>query len=116
MRLVIAGPRDLCDPYIVVPALWQYPRWLQVTEIVHGDAKGVDSVVRQIFTGWLPVTPFPAQWRVYGKYAGPMRNALMAAYGDELLAVRRGYTPGTANMIRTMQAHGKPVFIQEVLS
>jgi hypothetical protein len=45
------------------------------------------------------VKSFPADWRLYGRSAGMIRNRQMANYADALLAIWDGRSPGTANMI-----------------
>jgi hypothetical protein len=54
-----------------------------VTEVVSGCAAGVDRDGE----AWaerkgIPVRRFPADWKRYGRGAGPVRNREMAAYAD----------------------------------
>lgn len=59
----------------------------------------------------IPVKQFPADWDQFGKAAGHIRNKQMAEYADALVAVWDGKSPGTKNMITTMQSLNKPVYI-----
>jgi hypothetical protein len=49
-----------------------------------------------VFNG-LPVADFPADWKKFGKAAGMIRNAEMAAYADVVIAFAGGR--GTDNMV-----------------
>lgn len=46
-----------------------------------------------------PVKPFPADWKKFGKSAGPIRNREMGAYGDAGIGFWDGHSPGTKDMI-----------------
>jgi hypothetical protein len=81
-------------------------------EIISGGAYGVDFCAEVFATRRnLPFTIFKAEWDTYGKRAGFIRNAQMAEYADALIAVWDGSSRGTAHMIKTMEALGKPVFV-----
>lgn len=87
----------------------EFDLWDHATEIVHGGCRGVDSAANQIFESRLPVVAFPAKWDEHGRAAGPIRNAEMAAYADELLLIWDGKSRGSASMKREMEKAGKPV-------
>lgn len=81
---------------------------LGVTELRHGDAKGVDrraaAEVSQKLRG-VKVRPFPAPWRTllgYNARAGLERNSVMLLTGSvvEVLFAFPGDT-GTAHCVRT---------------
>lgn len=42
---------------------------------------------------------YPADWKQYGRRAGPIRNEKMAQAADALVAFWDGSSPGTKNMI-----------------
>lgn len=74
------------------------------TEIVSGGATGVDALVK-IFARMhnIKYKEFAAAWDVHGNAAGPIRNAEMAKYADELIAfVVRSESHGTEDMINKM--------------
>lgn len=106
MITIIAGPRDFFRYGALVRAIYELP-W-KITEVVHGAASGVDTLAKRwARENGIPSKPFPADWNSYGKAAGPIRNNLMAKYGEALLALqynteivsegKRGQ--GTQNMI-----------------
>ena len=71
-----------------------------ITELIEGGAKGVDSLAKVwAEENGLPITEFKADWKIYGRGAGPVRNQKMAEYADALIAVWDGESRGTKNMI-----------------
>jgi hypothetical protein len=84
---------------------------LNPTEIVSGGAKGVDASAEWFAeVGKRPFKLFPADWDKHGKSAGPLRNREMAQYGDALLLIWDGKSPGSANMKAAMHRLKKPVY------
>lgn len=83
-----------------------------MTEEVCGMANGAD-----IFGGkyarsiGIPVKMFPADWKTYGKGAGPIRNAEMADYCDCGIGFLWDNSRGTANMINQLRNRDKPCFV-----
>lgn len=116
MRLIVAGSRDITDRRIVREAIEDADLLFgPVDEIVHGGARGVDSIAHDIAKakGFPKVTPMHAEWDKYGKAAGPKRNAKMAEYGDALVAVWDGKSPGTHDMIERAMARGLDVLVYQ---
>lgn len=112
VKLIIAGSRGLSPGIhfindLVTKSINEVP-----TEIVSGMAKGVDLSGEAYghFMG-TPIKRFPADWSQYGRSAGMVRNGQMADYGDYLLAIWDGISKGTKNMIKEMDARGKPVLV-----
>lgn len=113
-KLIIAGGRDITSSEV----------WNQIDDyitrsqdsvdinyiIVSGGAKGVDTMGEGIAKHHnFPVHRFPADWKKFGKSAGPKRNMLMAIHADRLLLVWDGKSRGSASMKREMEKQGKPV-------
>jgi hypothetical protein len=121
VKLIVAGPRDLivtdAEIHDAVDRLLATHN-LVPSEVVSGNQHGVDRCgERWAAAVGLPVKPFPvtpAEWRTYGKSAGPRRNGMMADYGDALLAIRHKVTNGTSNMIDKMRQRKKPFLVVEV--
>lgn len=61
----------------------------------------------------LPVQEFPANWNLYGKRAGPIRNGQMLEEGkpEMVVAFRGPNSRGTQNMINQAEKAGIPVQI-----
>lgn len=107
MRLVIAGTRTALITHEEIRDWITISGWT-VTEIVTGDARGVDwSAFTYALDNDIFFTLFNADWSL-GHKAGPLRNERMAAYGDCLLAFWDGQSRGTKHMIATMKGY-KPI-------
>ena len=121
MKLIIAGGRDFaCTPgkleehYILgANAMNAVFQMHNITEVVCGKAKGADSFGEsKAKANDIPVAEFPADWEVYGKRAGPVRNAQMGDYADMALIFWDGKSRGTKNMIDYMKKLKKPVILK----
>lgn len=116
-KLIVAGGRDFVD----------YARCQRVindlasskdmygdynVSIVSGMARGADALGAQFARdNNVKLYKFPANWDMYGKRAGFMRNEQMGRFADGLLAFWDGKSKGTDHMITFMQSLGKPVHI-----
>ena len=115
MRVIIAGGRDIHSYDIVDDAVGaaieEYG--FEITEVVSGYARGVDTVGEawSIVNGLGYATPFPADWDRFGKSAGYRRNEEMADYADALIAVWDGESRGTKHMIDIARRKGLEVFV-----
>jgi hypothetical protein len=114
VKIIVAGSRTIDDLPLVagaVHAAWQEWGCPDVEEFVSGCADGVDRLGERIaqYTG-KPVMKFPADWSRWGRAAGPRRNKEMAEYADALVLVWDGKSPGSRNMLTTMQALGTPIY------
>jgi hypothetical protein len=113
MRVIIAGTRSISSPEEVSLAIRQ--SGFPVTEIVSGGCGGVDRVGEAwATTNRIPTKVFYAEWQIYGRAAGPIRNAKMAEYADALVAVWDGESRGTRSMIDLAGKSGIPVYIKIV--
>lgn len=114
MKLIIAGSRTLKPCIDLLGSLIYMELGLVPTEIVCGEANGVDKAgerfAKEYNTDGLPVAYFPADWEMHGRSAGPIRNRMMAEYGDALLLIWDGKSAGSNNMKGQMKALGKPVY------
>ena len=106
MKLLVCGGRDYQD----FAAVYREIERLKPDVVIHGAARGADSLAgiaaqRMGITVW----PFPADWKMHGKSAGPIRNRKMLKEGmpDKVLAFPGGR--GTADMIAQAKAAGVEV-------
>ena len=110
MKTIIAGGRNVTEADILESALDELP-W-QISEVVSGGAKGVDQMGEEwAERNGVPVKQFKADWKTYGRAAGPKRNEQMADYGEALLAIWDGKSKGTANMIKNAEKQGLTVHV-----
>lgn len=115
MKWIIAGSRKFGDPAYVWRCLDFYYKQGSIDEIVSGMADGPDIY------GWayakgknIPVKEFPvvqADWDLYGKKAGHLRNEKMADYADIAIIFWDGLSPGSNNMIANMKRRKKPYYL-----
>lgn len=111
MRTIVAGSRSVTDQSVVDAAI-KGCGWTP-TVIISGTARGVDTLGEN----WarannVPIERFPANWSLYGKRAGYLRNQQMADNADALIAVWDGQSHGTHHMIAIARSAGLKVFIQ----
>ncbi|CCF85392.1 SLOG family protein [Nitrolancea hollandica] len=116
MKVIIAGSREVTDYQVVAEAVELSGWGDQITEVVSGAARGVDTLGEHWATNrdrrrFIEVTRYRAKWGVYGPTAGKRRNWQMAEYADALVAVWDGMSPGTAHMIAAMTKLRKPVYV-----
>ncbi len=110
MKVIIAGSRTITCPAIVSTAIAD--SGFEITEVVSGGARGVDKVGERIARDFgIKVRRFPANWEMYGKAAGPMRNREMAKYADAAIVVWDGVSSGSKHMIDTAKKAGLKVFV-----
>jgi predicted Rossmann fold nucleotide-binding protein DprA/Smf involved in DNA uptake len=110
MKVIIAGGRDILDYKLVLNAIRESK--FDITEVVSGMAKGVDTLAVQYANeNDLVITPFFADWNTHGRAAGPIRNRQMAEYGDALIAIWDGESRGTKNMIEEATKRKLQVFV-----
>ena len=77
--------------------------------VVSGGADGVDIIaeVTALIRG-LTVRRLPAEWEVYGKGAGFIRNQKIVDACDRLVAFWDGSSKGTADTLEKVRKSGKP--------
>lgn len=107
MRVLVCGGRDYFNGDMIAHALSQLPA---DAILVHGAAPGADSVCAH---WWYDiqgrtVDPHPANWKKYGKAAGPIRNQEMLDSGVDLVVAFPGHQ-GTADMVRRAKKAGVEV-------
>jgi len=106
MRVIICGGRDYNDVEVVRRAIREHG----VTEIAQGGAPGADTcAIQAAMEQDIPFETHPADWRQYGRSAGPIRNQDMLEQfePDAVIAFPGG--KGTADMIRRARDAGVKV-------
>jgi hypothetical protein len=118
VRIIVCGSRDWDDYGLFCSALEQCVAEVQALVIVHGAARGADTMAdrwvsdRASMNYRVSVERHPADWDRHGKGAGPIRNRAMAKAGaDRCLAFWDGESRGTLDMITVATQHGIPVRI-----
>lgn len=92
----------------------------EITHLVQGGAKGADQLSRfWAQTRYVPFTEFPANWRLHGKAAGPIRNQAQLDYllsWDEDMAVIAFHpdiesSKGTKDMVTRAEKAGVKTYV-----
>jgi len=111
MKTIIAGSRNITELKYVEEAIVE--SGFTITEIVSGGAKGIDSLGEYYGTKHkIPIKKFPANWKLHGKKAGPIRNEEMAKYAEALIAIWDGKSTGTRDMINRAIKKGFKVYVK----
>jgi YspA, cpYpsA-related SLOG family len=117
VRVLICGDRNWTDYDLIVRTLEGLGASAPLGHtVIDGVARGADSLGnRAAMTLWPRINHmrFPADWRKFGKAAGPIRNRQMLATGrpDLVLAFHDDleHSKGTADMVRIARQAGVPV-------
>ena len=108
MKVAVIGGRTFNDYELVKETLTK----LDITLLISGGAKGADTLgERYAKERGYDVKLFPADWKTYGRKAGPIRNLQMAEYGDMLIAFWDNTSSGTKNMIENAKKLGLIVHV-----
>lgn len=110
MRTIVCGGRDFDN--------WM---WLfhvldvvepPITVLIHGAYRGADSLAKAwAIDRGIQEIPFPAEWDLYGKGAGPRRNTMMLLKGGAQRVIAFPGGSGTTDMITQAMTHSVPVVI-----
>ena len=108
MRVLVCGDRHWTDRGAILDRLKRLPPG---TVIIHGAAKGADTIAGEVAVSLgFAVEPYPADWKRYGRAAGPIRNAKMLQDGkpDLVIAFHADIeaSKGTKNMLGLARASG----------
>jgi len=125
MKVAIVGDRTVTDSTIVDKAVKQ--SGFNVTEVVSGGAKGVDSLaVQWASDNGIPFTEFKAKWndlsakgaviktnkwgKKYNAQAGFDRNTQIVNYAEATIAIQpNGPTSGTQDTVSKTKKAKKPL-------
>ncbi len=118
-HLLVAGTRTY-ENYDEFSYVMDYlDQNLKTIEIVHGGAKGADSMAdRYAKEHNLLLKVFPANWDLYGKQAGYIRNREMHKYLSQFerkgcILFWDGKSKGTAHNIGLAEDYGIPLKIYD---
>lgn len=116
MKLLVTGSRFQKDRIFVWKTLDYLHRRHLFDCVIHGDAEGTDSLAKQwAIARGIHQVPFPADWKRWGRSAGPRRNAEMILENPDVVAVFPGGN-GTADMERraTARAETHPIQVYKI--
>ena len=117
MKVAIIGSRKYKNYNVFskcLDAFFEKIGWTP-TMVYSGGAKGVDEMAEKYCVHHsIPITIHYAQWKKYGKAAGPIRNELIVKNSDIILAFPRKGGKGTQNAIKIAKRHAKEVYAKWV--
>ena len=107
MKVLVCGDRNWSEEAPIRRELEKLPSG---TMIIHGAARGADTLAEKVARDLgLPFMFFPAQWELFGKAAGPIRNMKMLACDPDLvMAFHKDIdaSKGTKHMVGIAKARG----------
>lgn len=118
MRVLVCGSRHFNDYYKLCNEMdsLNLDEHQPIT-IIEGGARGADTLAGKYAEecGW-ELEVYPADWKTYGRRAGPIRNSQMLKEGkpDLVVAFRAPNSRGTQNMINQAEKAGIPVKVIEI--
>ena len=114
MRILICGSRNYNSVQNIMEYLERTPLGPGETTIVHGAARGADSIAGELAESMgFNVEPHPADWDKYGRSAGIRRNIEMLSTGiDHVVYFSKDLenSKGTSHMVRIAREAGVPAF------
>lgn len=117
MRTLVYKSREFNNYEILEEILDRYEGKYAITEIIEGEARG-DNTLLRIYGEHrgIPVRSFSADWNLYGKRAGDIRNAALLAEEkpEWVIVLRRPESLATENMIKQARKAGVPVNVYDV--
>jgi len=109
MKTLICGGRDFHDYNALCQAMAQLPFTPMI--VIQGGQDGADKLgQRWAIEHGIHSAEVPALWKVFGKPAGPKRNAAMLLLNPDYCVALPGGS-GTADMIRKCEAKGIPTWV-----
>lgn len=113
MRVLVCGGRNFGDKHFIFECLSSYHKNTPITKLIHGAAKGVDSLAGL----WaaknnIPVITFPIlpkDWSLYGNEAGLVRNKMMLVSSHPEMVIAFPGGNGTKHMVTISKKAGIPV-------
>lgn len=111
ITIIVCGGRGFKDRQRVFSVLDHVHAKRTIAKVIHGNASGADKLSGEwAKENGVSVVPCSADWKSYGRAAGPIRNKLMAGLGaDGVVAFPGG--DGTADMCRQAADAGIPVMV-----
>lgn len=118
MRVLVCGSRNFNDYLKLCNEMDELPLdENQPITIISGEARGTDTLAKQYTEecDW-DYDGYPADWKTYGKAAGPIRNKQMLIEGkpDLVVAFLAKDSIGTKDMIKQATDYGVEVKVVNI--
>ena len=110
VRVLVCGGRNYTDKDALFLALDRLHAEYRFTCLIHGAAHGADDLADRWATSReVCIERYAANWKTYGRAAGPVRNQRMLKEGRPELVIAFQGGRGTENMIRQATKAGVKV-------
>jgi hypothetical protein len=110
VRLAVVGSRSFADYKLLCDTLDRVKS--SIEEIISGGAAGADALAaRYAREHGIPLVEIKAEWAIYGKQAGYMRNYDIIERCDGVVAFWDGASKGTKHDINLAREMRKRCFI-----
>lgn len=111
LTVLVCGGRQYSDAERVYAVLEMWRLKCKHLRIIEGGCRGADAFARkwalwQPFERMVSWSTYDADWRKYGKAAGPLRNQRMLDEGKPDLVLAFGGHSGTNDMIKRARKAG----------
>ena len=113
-KILVTGDRNWTDRATIYRVLEPYKLMDEVT-LIEGEADGADTIAKETAEhfGW-EVDPYKAEWTVYGRAAGPIRNKKMVEQNPDIVFAFHPdihNSKGTKSCVRMAKDFGLPVIL-----
>lgn len=107
MRVVIFGGRDFNNEKMAFSALDHLHSLHNFSCVIDGMARGADTLgFKWAQHNGIETERYPAQWKTYGRAAGPIRNQQMIDDGKPDMGIAFPGGTGTADMKKRLKSAG----------
>lgn len=111
MRVVVFGGRDFQDDVLANKTLDELHAIHRFSVVIDGMARGADTLgFKWAKSAGVLSERYPADWKRYGRAAGPIRNEQMIREGKPDMGVMFPGGTGTEHMRKAMKQAGIPVY------
>lgn len=106
MRVLVTGGRHFNEFDLLKTTLDSVHSRNPISVLIHGAASGADTLAgKWASENGIEVTSCPADWKKYGRSAGPIRNREMLELSPDLVVAFPGGR-GTADMVSAAAQKG----------
>lgn len=122
MKILVCGDRNWSDRDFLNERLDHFRKGIglsgaDISLLIEGEASGADSMARDwAHARGIPVDPHPADWGLYGKSAGPIRNQEMLDVGPQFVIAFHNdieNSRGTKDMVTRARKAGVRVLVEK---
>jgi hypothetical protein len=107
IRLLVCGSTDFSNQKHMNTVLNKFKRSNNITLVIHRGSAGADRLADLwARSKGIPVKEYKANWREYGKTAGPIRNYEMLKDGKPTVVFAFSSDKGTESIIEKAEKKG----------